>query len=937
MKLLHILKHSAAPILTLMLIVTGLVAPPALAQPGRPAVTGSAPVPGDRKFEPVLDAYGNPVRENGSKFNYLVLPEGFIRVQLSEDNIPIATQSLSQNPFDEAKRVDTSTDLSISESAPLLTAQWTSEYLAQRWKTGIWGTGIGASGIAAFDIDADGAQEIVVGGGYGFGGNRFWYILSYSAATGGYKQEWLSEQYSSTISRILVTDVVSGQYLIYVALSNGQVRIYDATTHELLGGFSSPFSSISDMTIADVDNDGEQEIVTSSSSGLVVHHAETYAVEWQTASYGSGQVEVANVDGDAAPEIVTTMHVIDGISHTLEWSYSSGFGAIVQLADIDDDQVAEIVAAESWYQINAFDADMQSPKWDIPVDLDIDALVVTDFDDDGVQEIVYGDGQWGQIHVIDSTTLGQEWYISNPEHGVTGIGFGDVDGDGVLEVLWGAGWSSTGSDHLFVGSTLTHSIEWRSQDIGGPLSALDVGDVDNDGTNEIVMVSFESDSGYSDGIIFIYDAKTYELEWQSGPILNGRAWTGVHALALADVDNDNVLEILVATADLYDGLIMAYDGMTHNLDWQTVGHDGTFFSALAVADIDNDGQLEVIGGQDREHTGAPGVYVRVFDGRTGAQEWRTTNLTYWGGVYDIDTGDFDQDGNPEILFSVTDGYAYVYDGVTHVQEWQSSFSNTRAVAGFDVDQDGDQEILVGTSSGGLYSFDGQTFVQEWNQALSSSSINSLRLADINLDLVPELVLTDNSYLYVYDAVTRALVWTSEYLGDAVGNRGHLVVDDIDRDTRIEVVLGTNYALYVFAPPLHNYLPLILNNFLPPVTFPVHIGDPIPVRPIAYPGEVFYTTFVQIPEELPAGGHFYFSSQPDRVAAVLVDDELVMRSGGAQVFAYDFSTSGSPVPAVVEVPRAVMEQLAGQTVSIEYRDRYADVIGASAIWLIWVPG
>jgi hypothetical protein len=135
---------------------------------------------------------------------------------------------------------------------------------------------------------------------------------------------------------------------------------------------------------------------------------------------------------------------------------------------------------------------------------------------------------------------------------------------------------------------------------------------------------------------------------------------------------------------------------------------------------------------------------------------------------------------------------------------------------------------------------------------------------------------------------------------------------------------------------HSYLPLIMRGFSPPVTFPLHIGDPIPVRPIAYPGEVFYTTLVRIPEELPAGGHFYFSSQPDRIAAVLVDDELVVRSGGAQVFAYDFATSGSPVPAVVEVPRAVMEQVAGQTINIEYRDRYADVVWASAIWLIWVP-
>jgi uncharacterized repeat protein (TIGR01451 family) len=802
MKPLQRARNCATRTLAVSVIAMVLALPPAHAGQSRQTVVGSPSGTEESASRPAYDAYGNLVLEAGDKFNYLALSDGFARVQLSEADEIVATQRLSFDPF-ESKIASTSSP----DSTPLATAQAPSGYLAQKWKIGIWGTGIGASGITASDIDGDGAQEIVAGGGFGFGGNRFWYILSYSTATGKYQQEWLSEQYSSTISRIVVADVTnSGQYAVYVALGNGVIRIYDAKTRELLDTFSSPFASVADFTIADVDNDGDQEIVTSSSSGIVVHHAETYAIEWQTTSYGSSDVEVANVDGDVAPEIVTTRRVIDGISHTLEWDYSSGFGAIVQLADIDGDYMAEIVAAESWYQINAFDADTQSPKWDIAVDLDIDALIVTDFDDDGVYEIVYGDGQWGRVHAIDSTTLVKEWSVRNPEHGVAGIGFGDADHDGVVEVLWGAGWTSTGSDHLFVASTVTRSIEWRSQDIGGPLSALDVGDVDNDGTEEIVMVSFESDSGYSDGIIFVYDAETYELEWQSAPVLGGRAWTGVHALVLADVDNDQVLEILIATADLYDGLIMAYDGVTHTLDWRTADFGGTFFSALAVADVDNDGQLEVVGGQDREHTGASGVYVRIFDGSTGVQEWRTTNLTYWGGVYDIDTGDFDEDGNPEILFSVSDGHAHVYDGVTRTQEWESSFSNTRAVAGIDVDQDGDTEILVATSSGQLYALDGQTHTQEWSEPLSGRSINSLCLADTNRDLVAELALTDNSYLYVRDAATREPVWQSEYLGTSAGNRGHLVVRDIDHDTRDEVVLGSNYALYVFTYSLLPYGP-----------------------------------------------------------------------------------------------------------------------------------
>jgi len=133
-----------------------------------------------------------------------------------------------------------------------------------------------------------------------------------------------------------------------------------------------------------------------------------------------------------------------------------------------------------------------------------------------------------------------------------------------------------------------------------------------------------------------------------------------------------------------------------------------------------------------------------------------------------------------------------------------------------------------------------------------------------------------------------------------------------------------------------YLPLIVYNYTPPITFPLHIGDAIPVRAVAYQGGIFYTNSIQIPDELPSGGHFYFSSQRDTVASAVVDDELAILLDGAEVFTYDFSTSGSPEPAIPEVPRTTMEQLAGQTVTIEYRDIYGRAVGASTVWLIWSP-
>ena len=130
-----------------------------------------------------------------------------------------------------------------------------------------------------------------------------------------------------------------------------------------------------------------------------------------------------------------------------------------------------------------------------------------------------------------------------------------------------------------------------------------------------------------------------------------------------------------------------------------------------------------------------------------------------------------------------------------------------------------------------------------------------------------------------------------------------------------------------------YLPSVFDEY---AAFPIHVGETIPTRLVRYRGEVFYATPVRLPDALPAGGTFYFSAQPQAVAECMVDDELIVRLDGKQVFVFDFSASGRPEPARVQVPRATIEQLAGETVEIVYRDRYAALISASDMWLIWVP-
>ena len=135
-----------------------------------------------------------------------------------------------------------------------------------------------------------------------------------------------------------------------------------------------------------------------------------------------------------------------------------------------------------------------------------------------------------------------------------------------------------------------------------------------------------------------------------------------------------------------------------------------------------------------------------------------------------------------------------------------------------------------------------------------------------------------------------------------------------------------------------YLPLILRAYTPPVSFPIHIGEAIPSRSVVHRGEVFYTTSLRMPDTLPEGGRFYLSSRSDAVEEVMVDDEVAILVEGSEVFSHIFSSEGiAPEPALVEVERAVMEALVGQTATVEYRDVYGIVVGASEMWLVWSSG
>ena len=541
------------------------------------------------------------------------------------------------------------------------------------WQYAIFGSGIGASNIVLAPAPSGVAPDIIVGGnsGSGYGGDDFWQVIRWNAATSTYEQLFVSPVYTSAVKRIALGNVMGDANLeIAVMLADGRIYLYNLQTRTELG-YLTTTNGLEGLSLTDFDGNGVVEVVVTSANDLFVYNG-AGSLLWQLAGAGGLDVVVGQMDNDPALEIAATKgHVVDAATHTIQWTRNGGFGARLRLAPFPGESYQQLIVAEAWYYVYSYDVRRQLPRWSINADLDINGLRIADVENDGMPEVLVGDGQWGSVHVYDLLTRAHKWEAQNPEHGVTDIAVGDADGDGVLDLLWGAGWSSSGADYLYVASTTgNHAIKWQSLDLQGPFVGPAIGDLDGDNKPELVFASVSSDSGYDSGRILVFDLATLAFRGISAPVINNRNWEGLRDLKLRDIEGDGPLEIVIAGDDLYDGVIEIYGfsaANTFTKKWaNTTKPAGSPFNFVEVADLDGNGSREVIAGNTVAHTGSEGVYIYIFDYPATTNPWRSVNLT--GGFREV-TGLVVQDldtigGSKEIAALVTTGDLYTFDGPT---------------------------------------------------------------------------------------------------------------------------------------------------------------------------------------------------------------------------------------------------------------------------------
>jgi hypothetical protein len=564
------------------------------------------------------------------------------------------------------------------------------------------------NGLVVGDFDGDGKNEMLIGS------SNAVYILRKLGAS--FQQSWVypfdvtddsSQNGSEPVYSVAAHDIDGdGKQEIFFSKGNVLVRLDGVNRREAA---RKPLRCLA-MKLADVDRDGHMDLVCLASSGsyygslskIVVLDPTTLAEKWSTPELNlGGTFAIGNVDHDAALEIVTAGgYVFDGQTHQNEWAYGQPFGSVVDVGDLDGDGVDDIVGMVDWSAVRVYSAVYKSPIWEYtPGWNDMDTLIVADADGDGKVEAIVGNGQWGEVFAIgyNTTLAGPEllWHIDSQNHGVTSIAVGDVDGDGVRDVVWGTGASSSGRDDLVVASfNPVIAIKWTSEDspqldggfYGGALARI------GGGASRLLFACPRTNSGYDGFRAIALDPATDTLSVSSEI---GTNWANNHAFDIVDYDHDNVDEMFIGTAQTYNGYFTAYDFSADTAEWQSPSTDFQTAMAVTHADMNGDGYPDLIGVTMGNSSSSPGPYLSVYDVHAQTLIWKSTGLS--GGAANVRVADLDHDGKPEIIVPGGTGlviYAKAPSGSGYLQRASVTTSPVFDLLVADLDGDNVPEIYT---------------------------------------------------------------------------------------------------------------------------------------------------------------------------------------------------------------------------------------------------
>jgi uncharacterized repeat protein (TIGR01451 family) len=429
------------------------------------------------------------------------------------------------------------------------------------------------------------------------------------------------------------------------------------------------------VTVADVNGDSRLDLITAN-CGFSASQLQCTSTDDRpgdvTVLLGDGQgnfqppisvgagiaplaVAVADVSGDARPDLI----VADYQSRAMAVLHGDGLGAFaspqflatggppvaVAAVDLNADSAPDIVAANEFggalILLGNTDGTLQTRRLFSPgAFLDPRALAVADVDRDGVPDLVTANSDAFSVSVLHGMGDGnfqtpQIFSVGNFPVAVTAA---DVNGDSVPDIIT----ANSASDDVSVlpgqmEGTFAEALSFAAGD--GPV-AVAVADVNGDGLLDLVVANSDSD----DVSLLLGDRATPGVLFQS----QQRFTAGVSpvAVAVADVNGDGLLDLVVANSDSDDVSLLLGDRATPGVLFQSQQRFSVAGSPFAVvlADVNDDANLDLITANANTNE----VAVLLGDG-TGTAFSAPQRFFAGSGVHRMVVADVNGDARPDLI------------------------------------------------------------------------------------------------------------------------------------------------------------------------------------------------------------------------------------------------------------------------------------------------
>jgi len=183
----------------------------------------------------------------------------------------------------------------------------------------------------------------------------------------GFSEEWRSGHLGAGIMGVFAQDIDGDERRELVTYtSGGRIFIFALKTHSLVWQSNeNEFADITCMTVANADDDPQEELVFCADSHLFIYDGKSLFQEWKSqAEFRAQQILVGDVDGDGQKELIlNTGLVLDARFHDVEWQSPDPFGDRIALLDVDSDGIPEVIGEFGGHFLKTFDIDLKSEKW----------------------------------------------------------------------------------------------------------------------------------------------------------------------------------------------------------------------------------------------------------------------------------------------------------------------------------------------------------------------------------------------------------------------------------------------------------------------------------------------------------------------------------------------------------------------------------------------